>query len=75
VPERFDRGSSQGIWIVKPAPDPYLRAAELLGSKRPLVVEDSPAGIASAKAAGFAFVQVPSVGEMASAVRNKVRTS
>jgi beta-phosphoglucomutase len=60
---------------LKPAPDPYLRAAELLGSKRPLVVEDSPAGIASAKAAGFAFVQVPSVGEMAAAVRNKVRSA
>lgn len=38
----------------KPAPDPYLRAAELLGVE-PLAcvaVEDSPTGIGSAKAAG-----------------------
>ena len=38
----------------KPAPDPYLRAAELLGvdPARCVAVEDSPTGIASAKAAG-----------------------
>ncbi len=38
----------------KPAPDPYLRAAELLGRdpRRCLVVEDAPAGISAGKAAG-----------------------
>lgn len=38
----------------KPAPDPYLRAAELLGvdPAHCVAVEDSPTGIASAKAAG-----------------------
>ena len=38
----------------KPAPDPYLRAAELLGvdAEKCVAVEDSPTGIASAKAAG-----------------------
>ena len=38
----------------KPAPDPYLRAAELLGVDPAycVAVEDSPTGIASAKAAG-----------------------
>jgi sugar-phosphatase len=38
----------------KPAPDPYLRAAELLGvdPRHCLVVEDAPAGITAAKAAG-----------------------
>lgn len=38
----------------KPAPDPYLRAAELLGVNpvRCVAVEDSPTGIASARAAG-----------------------
>lgn len=38
----------------KPAPDPYLRALELLGvdATHALVVEDSPTGIASAHAAG-----------------------
>lgn len=38
----------------KPAPDPYLRAAELLGVEPGacVAVEDSPTGIGSAKAAG-----------------------
>jgi sugar-phosphatase len=38
----------------KPSPDPYLRAAELLGvdPARCLVVEDAPAGIEAAKSAG-----------------------
>jgi sugar-phosphatase len=38
----------------KPAPDPYLRAAELLGVEpaRCLVIEDAPAGVTAAKAAG-----------------------
>ena len=38
----------------KPAPDPYLRAAELLGVDPAacVAVEDSPTGIASARAAG-----------------------
>lgn len=43
---------------LKPAPDPYLRAAELLDSRRPLVIEDSDAGVASAKAAGFDVLRV-----------------
>lgn len=55
---------------LKPAPDPYLRAAELLDAKRPLVVEDSAAGVASAQAAGFDFVRISSVDEMAQAVRD-----
>mgnify|MGYP001823509867 CR=1 FL=1 len=38
----------------KPAPDPYLRAAELLGMDPAacLVVEDAPAGVQAAKSAG-----------------------
>lgn len=38
----------------KPAPDPYLRAAELLGADpaRCLVLEDAPAGVQAAKSAG-----------------------
>jgi sugar-phosphatase len=38
----------------KPSPDPYLRAAELLGvdPARCLVVEDAPAGVQAAKSAG-----------------------
>jgi HAD superfamily hydrolase (TIGR01509 family) len=43
---------------LKPAPDPYLRAAELLGAVNPLVIEDSDAGVASAEAAGFDVLRV-----------------
>jgi HAD superfamily hydrolase (TIGR01509 family) len=59
---------------LKPAPDPYLKAAELLGSKHPLVVEDSAAGVASAQAAGFEYVRVASVGETAGAVRRRIKS-
>jgi beta-phosphoglucomutase len=45
---------------LKPAPDPYLRAAELLGAARPLVVEDSDAGEQSGRAAGFDVLRIPS---------------
>ena len=58
---------------LKPAPDPYLKAAELLQSTRPLVVEDSAAGVKSAQAAGFDFVRIASVGEMVAAVRAKLQ--
>jgi sugar-phosphatase len=46
----------------KPAPDPYVRAAELLGYEpaRCLVVEDAPAGIAAGKAAGATVLAVGS---------------
>jgi HAD superfamily hydrolase (TIGR01509 family) len=45
----------------KPAPDPYLRAAELLGVDPAdcLAVEDSPTGAAAAEAAGCAVLVVP----------------
>ncbi|MHC9294871.1 HAD family hydrolase [Mycobacterium sp. LTG2003] len=45
----------------KPAPDPYLRAAELLGvsTAHCLAVEDSVTGTASAEAAGCPVLVVP----------------
>jgi beta-phosphoglucomutase len=43
---------------LKPAPDPYLRAAELLGAHRPLVVEDSEPGVAAGIAAGFEVLRL-----------------
>ncbi|MDQ2722437.1 MAG: HAD family phosphatase [Actinomycetota bacterium] len=45
----------------KPAPDPYLRAAELLGVNphQCLAIEDSPTGTASAEAAGCSVLVVP----------------
>lgn len=45
----------------KPAPDPYLRAAELLGMRTSdcLAVEDSVTGALSAEAAGCAVLVIP----------------
>ena len=47
----------------KPAPEPYLRAAELLGvpATSCVVLEDSVAGVRSGEAAGCAVVAVPDV--------------
>jgi beta-phosphoglucomutase len=48
----------------KPAPDPYLLGARILGARRPLVVEDSPMGVASGQAAGFEVLRVTSASAM-----------
>ena len=47
----------------KPDPEPYLRAAALLGEApaRCVVLEDSPRGVAAAQAAGCPVIAVPSV--------------
>jgi HAD superfamily hydrolase (TIGR01509 family) len=47
----------------KPDPEPYLRAASLLGVRPEcsVALEDSPTGITSAHAAGYTVVAVPSV--------------
>src|SRR5690606_12389082 len=47
----------------KPHPEPYLRAADLLGVdvERCVAIEDSPTGIASARAAGAATLGVEAV--------------
>ena len=46
----------------KPHPEPYLRAAELVGlaPDQTLAIEDSPTGAASAAAAGCRVLVVPS---------------
>jgi beta-phosphoglucomutase len=53
----------------KPAPDPYLMAARLLAARRPLVVEDSAAGLESARAAGFDYLEIKSATQTPQAVR------
>ena len=53
----------------KPAQEPYLLAARNLGARRPLVVEDSDAGVESARAAGFDVIRVPSAAQTAEYVR------
>ncbi|MGH9559353.1 MAG: HAD family hydrolase [Bryobacteraceae bacterium] len=57
---------------LKPAPDPYLRAAEMLGARCPLVIEDSDAGVASAKAAGFDLLRVSGPDRVADEVRARI---
>ncbi len=53
--------SSDVVARPKPAPDVYLRAAELLGvqPRRCVVVEDTPTGIAAAREAGMHCVAFP----------------
>jgi beta-phosphoglucomutase-like phosphatase (HAD superfamily) len=47
----------------KPAPEPYLLAAKLLGTEPEscTVLEDSPNGVAAAEAAGCQVIAVPSL--------------
>jgi HAD superfamily hydrolase (TIGR01509 family) len=46
----------------KPSPDVYLRACDLLGAEptRSIALEDSPTGVAAARAAGMFVIGVPS---------------
>jgi beta-phosphoglucomutase len=57
---------------IKPDPEPYLRAAELLGARSPLVIEDSDAGEQSGRAAGFDVLRVESSHAVPSALRRKL---
>jgi HAD superfamily hydrolase (TIGR01509 family) len=51
----------------KPAPDAYLEACERLGVEpaRAVALEDSPTGVASARAAGLFVIGIPSLPEIA----------
>ncbi len=60
---------SQQVQQHKPSPEPYLMAAKKLGAAHPLVVEDSDAGVASGRAAGFDVLRVASPAEMPGKVR------
>ncbi|MGH3861372.1 HAD-IA family hydrolase, partial [Actinokineospora sp.] len=61
----------------KPLPDPYLKAARLLGVPAELcvAVEDSPTGTASAVAAGCLVVVVPCDVPVAAGERRLLRDS
>jgi|SRR5690349_9784923 len=63
--DRFDVVlSAHEVAAPKPAPDPYLEACRRLGvAPGPEVValEDSPTGVAAARAAGLTVIGVPSV--------------
>ena len=59
---------------LKPAPDPYLLAVERLGTSNALVIEDSEAGVASARAAGLDVLQIDSQPRMSGLVRETAGT-
>jgi HAD superfamily hydrolase (TIGR01509 family) len=59
---------------LKPAPDPYLLAAQRTGARTPLVLEDSAAGLSSAEAAGFDAVHVLSPADLPALVRSRLST-
>lgn len=61
--------TGEDVQNFKPSPEPYLLAAERLGARRPLVIEDSEAGVASGRAAGFEVLRVSAVDRMAAEVR------
>jgi HAD superfamily hydrolase (TIGR01509 family) len=56
----------------KPDPEPYLLAARRLGSKHALVLEDSAAGMASGRAAGFEVIAVGHPTEVPGLVRGRL---
>ena len=58
--------TSEDITHGKPAPDPYLKAAEKLGflPSECIVIEDAPAGIRSARAAGARVIAVATTHEV-----------
>src|SRR5262249_56639861 len=63
--DRFDAiVSAHEVSAPKPAPDPYLEACKRLGVEAgPNVValEDSPTGVAAARAAGLTVIGIPSL--------------
>jgi HAD superfamily hydrolase (TIGR01509 family) len=61
----------------KPRPEPYLRAAGLLGvdPTRSIAIEDSPTGILAAEAAGCVVIAVPSEVEITPAPTTTVLSS
>lgn len=59
----------------KPAPEPYLLAVERLSVSTALAVEDSAAGIASARAAGLDVVAIPDAAEVCRLVRQHLLRS
>jgi beta-phosphoglucomutase len=56
----------------KPAPEPYLLAAQRLGARAPLVVEDSQPGLASGRAAGFEVLAVKGPADLQQRLLNRL---
>jgi beta-phosphoglucomutase len=64
--------TGEDVQHFKPSPEPYLLAAERLGARRPLVIEDSDAGVASGVAAGFEVLRVSAVENVGREVRERL---
>lgn len=62
------------VRYLKPSPEPYLLAANRLQVNSPLIVEDSEAGCASGRAAGFDVLRVAGPSEVPAAVRQALLT-
>lgn len=58
----------------KPSPEPYQKAAALLAVAHALVVEDSDAGVASGRAAGFDVLHIPDPHRMSELLRLHLAT-
>ena len=69
--------TADDVTMLKPHPQPYLQALELLSatSRTTVVLEDSPTGVAAAEAAGCLVVAVPSVAAIEAAPGRHVRSS
>jgi len=63
---------AEDVTRYKPDPEPYRKAAELVGARAPLVVEDSAAGLASGRAAGFAVLAVADPSQLAALVTRRL---
>lgn len=64
--------TGEDVQHFKPSPEPYLLAANRIGARRPLVIEDSEAGVASGRAAGFEVLRVSSVENVSREVRARL---
>ena len=62
----------EDVKALKPAPDPYLKAAELLNVRSALVVEDSDAGIESARRAGFEALRIGTPAELSMLLKRRL---
>ena len=73
IRQHFDTVVGGGdVSVQKPSPEPYLLAATRLGVDTALVLEDSAAGIASGRAAGFEVLTVRHPAEVAGLLRHRL---
>lgn len=64
--------TGEDVRELKPSPEPYETAAARMGVSRALVLEDSQAGIASGRAAGFEVLEIGHAAEMASLLKRRL---